>query len=195
MPVNLEFLGKDIQRRNMDLFVEHLRRLYPHVSITGIQEMAKAELGAVAPRWEGYIVHFIGRDILSEDPRTIPAWQWFSKTERGKAYDAQRDQIRPVTDRLQMMDVTLPLETTYVWRLANGWTQTVSDADVEVIRRHPKARLWFQNADVYGPWTVKRAWDLPVTERLTFTNPDEALRYRKDLTRKHYVRGGSVGSR
>lgn len=192
--MNLQFLGKDIQRRNMTLFIEHLRRLYPHVQDTGIHEMAKAELGMTAPRWDGLIVHFIGRDILSEDPRTIPAWQWFSRTEQGKAYDAERDEIRPVTERLQMIDATVPVETSYVWRLANGWTQTVSDADVEVIRRHPKARLWFQNADVYGIWTPKRAWDLPVTERLTFDKPDEALRYRNDLTVKHYVRGGSAGS-
>ena len=105
MPVRLEFIGKDIQRRNMGALLRNLRRMYPHVSETGIQEMAKLELTAVAPRWDGYIVHFIGRDILAEDPRTIPAWQWFSVTEQGKAYDRQHERIRPITDRMQMMDV------------------------------------------------------------------------------------------
>lgn len=188
MPVRLVFIGKDTSRRNLPMFLDSLRQRYPNVSETGIQEMAKAELTKVPPRYSRYVEHLIGRDILSDDPTKILAWPHMTMTEQSKAVDLRTGQIKPESERLRMLDPFCALENTYVWRKENGWVQTVTDSDAEIIRAS-LARTWFRDVDRFGDQVPVRAWDLPVIESTGFNDLNEAKRFEKDLQRTKQWRG------
>lgn len=179
--MQLCYIGRDIARRDPAKFLDGLRAKYPAVSETGIQEIARTELGKTPPRYPQEVVHLFGADVLSEDVTTMAAWPWISAYFRRVLQQSDDDAKQRLIDPAD-------LSRTYVWRRTNGWTQEVSDADVAVIRQS-SARTWFRDTERFGAFVPTRMWDLPVIESHTFDNQFDADAYRKDQQRKARWRG------
>lgn len=182
--IRLEFIGRDIIRRNPMQFLDQLRAKYPTFTEAELHAVAGAEFSKKAPRHRSHVVHLFGRDILTDDLTTITAWQWVTPAFRRIL--AQADHAK----RAALIDPKLPdaLEQTYVWRHENRWIQEVSDSDVAVLRRS-SARGWFRDVDVHGPYVVPRTWDFPVAERFEAPSIDEGKRFVADVTRKRQWAG------
>lgn len=124
--------------------------------------MIQRTLLARKGREDGHLVkNLFGADILTGDLPSITAWSWLLPGDQailmGLSPEERRQRIDPVG-----------LRCTYVWRVENGWTQEVSDHDVEIIR-HSAVRLHFRNPDwADGPWHPVRAWEAPVLDRQEF---------------------------
>ena len=176
--LRLEYIGKDTARRNWKRLLEHLRRMYPNVSETGIHEIAKAEFVRVAPRHDRLVQALFGRDILAADVTTIPAWPYLTPLMK-------RWVLNPALEGRTHETLMDPpgLSRTYVWSKKNNWLQEVTDEDAAIIRASP-ARTWFRDYDKHGPYTPARTWDLPVVARETFTDAAEARRFERDQKRK-----------
>lgn len=181
MTTRLEFIGKDVARRNQKKLLEGIERQYPTMTQAERNEIALVELAKVQPRHKHLVQHLIGADVVTEDPTTMALWPIMgSQLKRvilGRSIEGRRALIDPAG-----------LSRTYVWRASNGWVQEVEDADVDVIRASP-ARNWFRDADKFGPYRPARAYDLPVKEREAFADAYEAKRFEADLILKPQWRG------
>ena len=176
MPIRLEFIGREVIRKDPMKFLEQLRAKFPNVSEKGLHAIAGAEFEKRHPRTPRMVVHLFGRDILSDDLTSIPAWPLIDPKEKRVLVNATRER------REQMIDPQ-ELSRTYVWRQSAGWVQEVTDHDADVLRRST-ARGWFRNIDAHGPFVPTRAWDFPVKERHTAGTLADAQAIVRDVTRK-----------
>lgn len=181
MPIRLEFIGRDVIRRDPMKFLEQLRERFPNVSEKGLHAIAGAEFEKRKPRHNRHVVCLFGRDILSEDPTTIPAWPLMTADLRNRVLHPE--QYQQTSGKRENLIDPVDLQTTYVWRHSADWIQEVSDHDAEVLRRSP-ARGWFRDVDRHGLYVPGRAWDFPVKERHEAPTLQEAAAIRRDLTRK-----------
>ena len=182
MPIRLEFIGKDVIRRDPMKFLEQVREKYPTLSERGLHEVAGAEFEKRKPRHKNHVVHLFGRDILSDDLTSIAAWPLITPAFRRVLAD------RKAAGTIGTLIDPEDLGQTYVWRHDHGWIQEVTDADADVLRRS-KARAWFRNVDNHGLFVPGRAWDFPVKERYEAPNMTEAQAIVRDLTRKKTWKG------
>jgi hypothetical protein len=176
MPIRLEFVGRDITRRDPMKFLAELRAKYPTLTERGLHEVAGREFARKKPRNPAMVVHLFGEDITADDLETIAAWPIIDPKEKRVLL-----RLSPA-ERAGKVDPQ-GLGQTYVWRESNGWTQEVTDADAAVLRRST-ARTWFRDIDAHGPFVVARAWDFPVAERQAVPNLHEAQKFLADVTRK-----------
>lgn len=181
MSKRLTFIGHDVLRRDPVKFLDGLRQRFPNVSETGIQEIAKRELGKTPPRYDRYVQCLFGEDILTDDVTTIPAWRWLTPILRRQIQGVPIEQRRELVDPKGM-------SATYVWRKDNGWVQEVTDSDADILRAS-NARTWFRDTDAFGTHVPTRMWDFPVIESQSFDNMFDANAYRKDQQRKQQWRG------
>lgn len=181
MSKRLTFIGHDVLRRDPITFLEGLRQRFPNVSETGIQAIAKRELGKKPPRYDQYVQGLFGEDILTDDVTTIAAWRWLTPILRREVQQASLEQRRAMVD-------PKGLSATYVWRKDNGWVQEVTDSDADILRASG-ARTWFRDTDMFGTHVPTRMWDFPVIETHTFNNQFDANAYRKEQHRQQQWRG------
>lgn len=177
----LEFIGRDIIRRNPMQFLDQLRAKYPTLNERGLHEVAGREFQKKKPRNPAMVVHLFGEDIASDDLEGIAAWPDVDPKEKRVLL-----RLTPA-ERAARVDPQ-GLSRTYVWRQSNGWVQEVTDADAEVLRRST-ARTWFRDIDAHGPFVVKRAWDFPVAERFEAPNMAEGKRFIADVTKQKSWKG------
>ncbi|MGB3328216.1 MAG: hypothetical protein WBA46_04625 [Thermomicrobiales bacterium] len=170
-------------RRDRRGFEAMLRATYPTLKEVAIAAIVKAELQANPPRTPGYVVHIYGRDILSGDPTTIPAWRWMARINQADIVDPATGIARSVADRERALDPDCIPDQTYVWREENGWMQDVSDADAGRIRAS-QAVLWFRRYDDVGFYVPTDPWSLPVTEHHEFASVGDYQDFRKDDRRR-----------
>ncbi len=193
----LEFVGKDVIRRNLDTVMARLRATYPNVSETGIVAMAQTQVVPIPPRLPQFVQCFFGRDILAEDPTQIEAWPFLTPDLRERILNTAAYLGEGAT-RETLLNV--PLSKTYVWSVKTDWVQDVTAADADLLRRveipesqiakgETPPRYWFRDIDQHGPFVPRRAFDLPVVSRETFTDPGEAKRYERDQRRKRQWAG------
>lgn len=177
MPKRLEFISYSIVRRNPRQFLLALREKYPTVSERDLERIAEVELWKHKPRLAHTEAFLLGADVVTDDITTIAVWPVLSAK-------AKRWFQRHNAAQLNAMREPQGLTQTYVWNRRNDWVQEVADADLPLIRAS-KAGRWFRDYDLYGPWPgFPRAWELPVAERETFTNLEDAAKFAKDVRRK-----------
>lgn len=181
MPVRLEFLGRDIVRRDPMKFLDQLRAKYPSLNERGLHEVAGREFVKKKPRNPAMVVHLFGEDIATAELETIAAWPIMDPKEKRVLLKLTPEQRAARVD-------PKGLSRTYVWRESNQWTQEVTDADAAVLRESA-ARTWFRDIDAHGPFVVARAWDFPVAERYEAPTVAEGKRFVADVTRKQQWKG------
>lgn len=181
MPVRLEYLGREVIRRNPMQFLEQLRAKYPTLTERGLHEVAGREFSRRHPRHPRQVIHLFGEDIASEDLEAIPAWPIVDPKEKRILVKLSPEQRKAKVD-------PKGLSRTYVWRASNDWVQEVTDADAEVLRNSTAAG-WFRDYDAHGPFQPQRAWDFPVAERFEAPSIDEGKRFVADVTRKPQWKG------
>jgi hypothetical protein len=181
MPIRLEYIGREIVRRDPMKFLDQLRAKYPTLTERGLHEVAGREFAKRHPRHDKQVIHLFGEDITAEDLETIIAWPIMDPKEKRVLL-----KLTPA-ERAAKVDPK-GLSRTYVWRASNQWTQEVTDADAAVLRASPAAG-WFRDIDVHGPYVVARAWDFPVAERFEAPTLAEGKRFVADVTRKQQWTG------
>lgn len=189
--IRLVFIGKHehhMVRRDRVGFERMLRATYPLLRDVAIAAIVKAELEKHPPRHDGYVVHILGRDILGDDPTSIPAWPWMTNVVRGDVVDLSTNAALPVRVRETALDPDCIPEQTYVWRKENNWVQEVSDEDAARIRAS-QAKLWFRRFDDVGYYNPLDPWTLPVVETQGFASVGEYERFRREETRRPQWRG------
>lgn len=178
----LEFVGKDVMRRNWKQVHEMVRAQYPTLSDTSIDHIASdmmrqtkgpdGESVTVSPRTNNTNLVAWGKDVFAEHPEGMAAWQFLTPI--------QRDTVR----RNQCRFYPTGLSQTYVWCRENGFVQQVTDADADLIRNAAFIRGWFQDPDVHGSFAPIRTFDYEVVEEQDFVDLNEARRYERDLQEK-----------
>ena len=166
-------------RRDYAAYLAQLRRRYPNVSEAGIQAMALRGLELRPPRLEGRVKALFGRDVLSADPTTLPAWPALTATQRQTILHPEwfQHELKGI-GREALLDPP-GLSRTYVWSAAAGWVQEVEAADAAIILAS-KIRGHFQNVDEAGLFVPQRAWDLPVLETFTTSSVAELKAWERD---------------
>ena len=177
----LEYIGREIIRRDPMKFLDQLRAKYPTLTERGLHEVAGREFSKRHPRHDRQVIHLFGEDIASEDIETIPAWPIVDPKEKRVLL-----KLTPA-ERMAKVDPQ-GLSRTYVWRASNQWVQDVTDADAAVLRAST-ARGWFRDYDTHGPFVPQQTWDFPVAERFEAANPAEGKRFIADVTRKQQWKG------
>ncbi len=177
--IRLEFIGKDVMRRNWKQVLEMTRAQYPHLTETSIEHIASDMMRqtkgpdgdsiSVGPRIDQENLVAWGRDVFAENPETMEAWPLLTPI--------QRDTVLQGKCRFYPTG----LSKTYVWCKQNDFVQEVSDADAELIRKATFIAGWFQNPEVYGPYTPVRTFDYEVAEEHEFNDLTEARRYERDI--------------
>lgn len=176
MPKRLEFISYSVHRRDPDRFKRELRQALPTVSPEDFEQIAKVELWKHKPRLNHTEVNLFGVDVLTDDVTTVASWgEMSAKAQRFVRRHAKAGTLSHL--------VSIPgLSRSYVWNQRNAWIQEVTDADADLMRGDPKARHWFRDYDVYGPWQgFPQTWTLPVVEEFRATNLDDAKRFVADV--------------
>ena len=175
MPKRLEFISYSWVRRDPRKFLLALRATYPTVSPEDLERIATAEMWKHKPRLNHTEVLLFGRDVLTDDLSTVAGWGEMSRKARRHL---EQHQAAGTLSRI----VSIPdLSRTYVFNKQTEWVQEVTDADAALIRQS-KARTWFRDIDVYGPWPgFPQVWELPVAERFEATSLTDAAAFVKDV--------------
>lgn len=189
--VKLVYIGKYenmLIHRDPAAFMAGLRAKLPGVSETGIQAIFEREKMNFPLRSDKEVVNFLGRDLLTDTPLTVPAFDLLSQGNKLAIYDYEHQRVHPATERLALLDPLLPLEVTYVWRLQNRFVQEVSAEDAAVIRQSP-ARHWFRNYDTIGDWRPGSTWKLPVLWREGFSSTADFEAFKREMKRRQQWTG------
>ena len=175
MPKRLEFISYSWVRRDPKRFLRALRATYPTVSPDDLEKIATVELWKHKPRLNHTEVLLFGRDVETDDLTTVAGWGDMSRK-------ARRHLERHKAAGTLATVVSIPgLSRTYVFNQGNAWLQEVTDADAALIR-DSKARTWFRDYDVYGPWQgFPPVWELPVADRFEAKSLDDAAAFVKDV--------------
>lgn len=181
--------------------VRKIRAAKPGITDQGVNQAVKRMLDGYNPRTPGRIVHLFGRDILTEDVTSIPAWPWVGEGEKRRVLqhpvmggETIPDDLVGITRKMRQEElagrgsearasinrsvlISPPgLQQTYVWRLATGWVQEVTDADYDLILSTPANRRLFRDLDIHGPYVDVRSYEAPriVTSTTVATTAKEA---------------------
>lgn len=178
----LEFVGKDVMRRNWKQVRDMVRGQYPHLTDTSIDHIAsdmmrqtrgpEGDSVSVSPRTDNSNLVAWGKDVFADKPEDMEAWRFLTPM--------QKDTVK----RGQCRFYPTGLSKTYVWCKQNGFVQEVTDGDAELIRNATLIRGWFQDPEVHGPFSPVRTFDYEVVEEHDFVDLDEARRYERDLQEK-----------
>ena len=151
------------------------------------------------PRHDSSHWQVFGRDILTDDLHSIPAWRfidsWWQQNlplfpltggEVITGVDAAQ-RLKAAIDSLGIQRVNrrsllIPdgLTHSYVWCKANRWVQEVADPDVSVLRTTPMLNQCFRSAAHADNPVTPRTYEYGGTERHAFTSFDDLERFRRE---------------
>lgn len=178
MGTRLEFISYSVVRRDPQKLRAVLKAKYPTVSDDNLERITEVELWKHKPRLPHTEVLLFGRDVLTADLTTIPAWDAMSA--KARRFLERHARAGTLGQAISIDD----LSTTYVWNRGNAWVQEVADSDLPRIRAS-KAGKWFRDYDAHGPWPgFPRAWEFPVAEREAFSNLEDAAKFAADVRKK-----------
>lgn len=188
----LEWSGGPNPHRDIASFLNKAKAEYTGISDMGLRQLVKRITGNIEARIPMRVVAVFGEDILTENPENIRAWMWLEQEQRDRILAHPVNSGERVGEgdarvsRLEMANrldhaavhrsaiVSIPgLEQTYVWRLANRWTQEVSQKDYDLLTTHPEMKRKLQDPDRFGPVKDVRAFDAPVVASYTARNPGD----------------------
>jgi hypothetical protein len=178
----LEYVGRPNPHEDMTGFLRRLKRFAPQIRTKAQRDqiVMRATVNR-AQRFRGRMIVLFGRDIVSGDLGSIPAWHRIPASVTSN--------IARMTAEQRLQSISLPgLEETYLWEWGNNWLQDVSEADYGLITSQPGCL--FRDPDVSGLYVPKRAYnDYRFTERLHATSLAEGERILAERRPKHYVHG------
>jgi hypothetical protein len=201
--VKLEFVGQPGPHRDIEAFVAAVKRARPDYSDKQVVETVRRGNATYKPRHRGSHWQLFGRDILTDDLQSLPAWPyidaWWQKhlplfpVNGGEmiAGETAAMTLQAAIDgygvhRINRRSLLIPagLSQSYVWTRANAWVQDVADADVAILRATPMINQCFRSAEqASGPVTA-RTYEFAEGERHRFRSFDDLEAFRKDDERK-----------
>lgn len=202
MPRILEYIGQPGPWLNPEKWVAALKHYEP--SLTDREVVDRVHMGNVRqrPRHPNGEFHIFGRDILTTNLASIDAWPFLpdvwkqelplypitggSVVDRGAetaAVALSNARMNPHKVNRESWVFPVGLSKTYVWCLENQFMQTVSDADVELIRRTPGLKLCFRDPNLADGALQIRDYTYPTSEQLDFGKTNDLIDFEADQTR------------
>jgi hypothetical protein len=200
--------------KGIEHFVSEIRRRFPNMTDTGLSELAKRMLGEYDPRTHTRTVMLFGRDIMTADVESIPAWDMLAPSAKTRIKEHPHDTGEvpssgvnevfkaELLNRLDRRSVNRSvliepddLDQTYVWRKATAtpWVQEVTDGDYFRILRHPSLGPKFQDPDVKGAYVEVTSYThMQVGERHEARTFQEAAAIQRHYRRQPHYSGVDI---
>lgn len=194
MPV-IAFSGGVNPFLNLPSFYVHCKRKYPNLSDVEFARLVKIACGSRRQRIPGMTVTLFGRDIMTDDLESIPAWPYLLPGDKrriqqhpnvgGEQASHEKGKIaklellgkmnRGAVNRSVLISPD-GLEHTYVWSKRTGWEQDVTQHDWELIQTSsPTTAARFHDVSTLGPYVDVRTYgNAHVIERHEATTTKEA---------------------